>query len=38
MKASESAEQSFDLVASSVHGAVVFPWSDAIRLRRNDRD
>ena len=35
-KAFESAKQSFDFVASSVHGAIVIPRCDSILLRRND--
>lgn len=37
-KSLESSEQSFDLVALSVHGTVVFPRRQTISLGRNNRD
>ena len=37
-KTLESAEQAFDLIASLVHGAIVFPRRDPILFGRNNRD
>ena len=37
-EAFESAKQAFDFVAPAVHGAVVFPGSDAVSLGWHNRD
>ena len=37
-KSLEPAEQSFYLIASRIHGSIVFPWRESIVLGRHDRN
>ena len=37
-KSLESAEQSFSLMASRIHGSIVFPWRESMLLGRHHRN
>ena len=37
-KALESAKESLDLVAATIHGTIVLPGGHSVRFRRDDRD